>query len=169
MNAFLRHHAHDIAFSYRCFDRIVCNAYIQRFLWRDGVYGFLRHERGASAINPAYFRSISTAYHRWLEAQIAEAGLPIIEPPADVRREEWVEPYYRALGDRAGARRLDRAGPPTDPRSGRRGCVSLLLRPDLARRLTDHPQVVEGAKHGGAVAGDPGVAPQVQQGHSLQR
>jgi hypothetical protein len=55
--------------------------------------------------------------------------------------------------------RRDHAGPdvvqppPSDPRSGRRGCVSLLLRPDLARRLIDHPQVVEGAKHGGAVAG----------------
>src|SRR5262249_48993963 len=59
--------------------------------------------------------------------------------------------------------------PPTDPRSGRTGCVSLLLRPDLERRLIDYPQVVEGAKHGGAVAGDPGVAPQVPQGPPLQR
>jgi hypothetical protein len=41
MNAFVRHHQQDIAFSYSCFDRVVCNAYIQHLQWCGSIVNFL--------------------------------------------------------------------------------------------------------------------------------
>jgi hypothetical protein len=102
MNAFVRHHQPAIAFTYHCFDRIVFNAYIQRLMWGGGVAGFLRHQRQAKAVTPAYLRGIANTYHAWLEQEASQAGLSIVEPPRDVRRQDWVEPYYRRLGEQPG-------------------------------------------------------------------
>jgi hypothetical protein len=102
MNAFVRHHQPAIAFAYSCFDRLLLNAYIQRLMCPGGVVSFLRDQRQASAITPAYLRNISSTYHHWLQEQAQQAGLEIVQPPPGVRREDWVAPYYQQLGDQAG-------------------------------------------------------------------
>jgi hypothetical protein len=103
-NSFVRHHRHLIRFGYSCFDRIICNGFIPQFQHseRGGtIVWFLRQQRQMQTPTRAYFSKISHEYHEWLTAQAQQAGAAIIEPP-DVRREDWVEPYYQQLGDRPG-------------------------------------------------------------------
>jgi hypothetical protein len=102
MNAFVRHHQPAIAFHYSCFDRILLHGYIRALQFGGSIVSFLRHRRQAKCVSPNYLRLISSNYHRWLEEQARQAGLDIVTPPPDVRRCDWVEPYYRQLGDQPG-------------------------------------------------------------------
>jgi hypothetical protein len=102
MNAFVRHHAPAIAFSYSCFDRVLLHGYIRALQFGGSIVSFLRQRRQASRVTPHYLRGISGAYHAWLADQVRQADLPLAEPPAGVRRHDWVEPYYRRLGDQSG-------------------------------------------------------------------
>jgi hypothetical protein len=99
MNAFVQHHRELIDFQYSCFDRILCYAGIQPFQWSSGhVSSFLRQRRQIQTVTPRTLRNISSDYHLWLTEQAAQTGVPIVEPPPDVRRDEWVQPYYQDLG-----------------------------------------------------------------------
>lgn len=102
MNAFVTHHQESIRFSYSCFDRILLNAIVQVLQYPASVVGFLKDKRQATALTPAYFRSISTEYHQSVQALAAERQIDIVEPPKDVRREDWVEPYFRRLHGQPG-------------------------------------------------------------------
>lgn len=102
MNAFVRHHAPAIAFAYSCFDRLLCNAFIPHLQWGGSMVSFLRDRRQVPVRSPAFFRQVSGAYHRWLEEEVRQADLPLVEPPAHVRRDDWVNPYFQALGEQPG-------------------------------------------------------------------
>jgi hypothetical protein len=102
MNAFLQHHAPAIAFSYHCFDRLLLHGYIRALQFGGSIVTFLRQRRQAKLVSPDYLRRISLDYHRWVEGQAQQAGLAIVTPPPDVRRHDWVEPYYRALEEQPG-------------------------------------------------------------------
>jgi hypothetical protein len=97
MNDFVRHHRESIRFGYHCFDRMLCNVMIQRLQWPAAVVRFLRDARQADDLTPGYFRNISSQYHTWLTDRALALGVPIVEPPAKVRRDEWVEPFFRSL------------------------------------------------------------------------
>jgi hypothetical protein len=102
MNAFVEHHQDSIRFSYSCFDRILLNAIIQPLQYPASVVGFLKDKRQATALTPAYFRAISSDYHQFVQAFAAERHIEIVEPPKDVRREDWVEPFFRRLHGQPG-------------------------------------------------------------------
>ena len=104
MNAFLRHHRSLIRFGYHCFDRILCTARVPAFLNRGSVVWFLKNRRHANRLTSAFFRSISNEYHAWLEEQVQHAGIPLVDAPADpdIRRHDWVQPYYQQLGTPTG-------------------------------------------------------------------
>jgi hypothetical protein len=102
VNAFIRHHQSLIRFGYSCFDRILCLGGIQAFQRPAFVAHFLKQHRHARPVTPAFLRRISADYHRWLEDKAARAGVPIVEPAAEVRREEWVRPYFERHGQRPG-------------------------------------------------------------------
>src|SRR3954466_12521502 len=97
MNAFLEHHQQAISLNYSCFDRILLNGVIQVLQNPACVVGFLKVKRQATEVTPAYFRSISTDYHGFVNALAERRHIEIIQPPKDVRREEWVEPFYEKL------------------------------------------------------------------------
>ncbi len=97
MNVFVEHHQDSIRFSYSCFDRMLLNAIIQVLQYPASVVGFLRDKRQASALTPSYFKSISTDYHHFVQTLAQERGIAIVEPPKDIRREDWVEPFYQHL------------------------------------------------------------------------
>lgn len=97
MNDFVRHHRESIRFGYRCFDRMLCSVMIQRLQWPAAVHHFLTQVRHASDITPGYLRTISAQYHAWLAQQALAVGVPIVEPPPNVRRDEWVEPFFQRL------------------------------------------------------------------------
>lgn len=102
MNAFVEHHQESIRFAYSCFDRILLNAVIQVLQSPARVVGFLKNRRQVESLTPAYFKSVSTDYHQFVQALAEERNLQILEPPKGVRREEWVEPFYQGLRGHAG-------------------------------------------------------------------
>ena len=102
MNRFVEHHRDSIRFEYSCFDRILLNAIIQPLQQPAIIVGFLDRYRRVPAITKAYFRQVSEEYHRWVESLARTRGIQIVEPPKGVRREQWVEPYYQALGGQDG-------------------------------------------------------------------
>jgi hypothetical protein len=97
MNAFIEHHQSSVRFAYSCFDRILLNAVVQVLQYPAAVVGFLKEKRHVEALTPAYFKSISRDYHTFVEQLAQERQIEIVVPPKDVRREDWVEPFYRRL------------------------------------------------------------------------
>jgi hypothetical protein len=102
MNSFVEHHQQSIRFAYSCFDRILFNAIIQPLQQPAVVVGYLDKIRHAPTLAPKYFRQISEDYHRWVEDMAQSRRLQIVEPPKGVRREDWVEPFYRRLRSPSG-------------------------------------------------------------------
>jgi hypothetical protein len=102
MNAFVEHHQGSVRFAYSCFDRILLNAVIQVLQHPASVVGFLKEKRQAPALTPRYFRSISCDYHTFVETLAEQRQVEIVQPPKDVRREDWVEPFYKHLHGQPG-------------------------------------------------------------------
>jgi hypothetical protein len=105
MNSFMRHHRNAIRFGYSCFDRIICNGMIPAFQHsqRSGtVVWFLRTHRQAQELNRAYFARIANDYRDHVIQLATADDIPIVEPQADCRREDWVEPYYQRLHGQPG-------------------------------------------------------------------
>src|SRR5664279_3199894 len=102
MNAFIEHHQPAIRFDYSCFDRVVLNGVIQVLQNPACVVGFLKEKRQATQVTPAYFRGISTEYHHFVQALAEQRHVEIVPPPKDVRRDEWVEPFYEKLQGQSG-------------------------------------------------------------------
>jgi len=95
MSAFVTHHQDSIRFNYSCFDRILLNAVVQVLQHPASVVGFLKDKRQATALTPTYFRSLSTQYHQSVQALAAEHQIEIVVPPKEVRREDWVQPFFQ--------------------------------------------------------------------------
>jgi hypothetical protein len=102
LHAFVRHHQRWLHFGYSCFDRILCRAFIPALQSLGTVVHFLKGARQAPALTPAYFRRISADYHTFIAAEAQQAGVAIVEPPRDVRRADWVAPFFQNLGTRPG-------------------------------------------------------------------
>ena len=102
MNAFIEHHQQAIRFDYSCFDRILLNGAIQVLQNPACIVGFLKEKRLATQVTPAYFKAISTDYHHFVQALAEQRHVEIVQPPKDVRREEWVEPFYQQLQGQIG-------------------------------------------------------------------
>jgi hypothetical protein len=102
VNPFIEHHLDSIQFQYSCFDRMLLNAIVQPMQRPAMIVGFLDKCLGVPSITKAYFRRVSEAYHRWVGEIALAQGVQIVEPPKHVRREDWVEPFYQALGSTSG-------------------------------------------------------------------
>jgi hypothetical protein len=102
VNPFVEHHQQSIRFQYSCFDRMLLNAVVQTMQQPAMIVGFLDTYRHVPSITRAYFRQVSDDYHRFVSRLAAQQDVPIVEPPKGVRREDWVEPYYRRLGSQCG-------------------------------------------------------------------
>ena len=102
MNSFVKHHAKWIRFVYSCFDRVVFNVIVPAWQCTAVLVGLLQKRRGVQAISRAYLKSVSEEYHTLIQAMAAEQGTPVVRPPKDVRRDEWVEPFYRRLHGQPG-------------------------------------------------------------------
>ena len=63
MNAFYEHHQHNIAFHYRCFDRLLLHAAIQPFQQPERVMGFFWSYRQLDPVSRQVLREIASQYH----------------------------------------------------------------------------------------------------------
>lgn len=97
MNAFVEHHRRSIRLEYSCFDRILFNAIIQPLQVPAVIVGWLDQYRHVPSITRKYFRQVSEDYHRFVQELAERRKVEILEPPKGVRRDEWVDRYYRSL------------------------------------------------------------------------
>jgi hypothetical protein len=102
MNSFVTHHAKWIRFVYSCFDRVVFNVIVPSWQCAAVLVGLLQKRRGVQGISRSYLKSVSEEYHATVRTMAVENGIPIVQPPKDVRRDEWVEPFYRRLHGQSG-------------------------------------------------------------------
>jgi hypothetical protein len=94
MNAFYEHHQNNIAFHYRCFDRILLNATIQPFQQPERVMGFFWTYRHLYPVSRQVLRDIATQSHNWAQYASRKWGAPILNAP-EGRRDDFVAPYFR--------------------------------------------------------------------------
>ncbi len=102
MNPFIEHHQQSIRFQYSCFDRMLLNAVVQPMQRPALIVGYLDKCKRVPSITRAYFRQVSEDYHCFVSQLASTQGVQIVEPPKGVRREDWVEPFYKAFGRRFG-------------------------------------------------------------------
>ena len=102
MNPFVEHHRQSIRFQYSCFDRMLLNAVVQPMQRPAFIVGFLDKCKHVPSITRAYFRQVSEDYHEFVADLAVKQRIQIVEPPKGVRREDWVEPFYKSFGRRFG-------------------------------------------------------------------
>lgn len=90
-----------VQFAYTCWDRIVLNGYLERLQRPENLIYFFHDIVGVDAIEPAVLEQRTNAYKAWVRRMAEEYGIPVLAappaPPKGVRKEEFVEPYYRRL------------------------------------------------------------------------
>jgi hypothetical protein len=102
MNSFVRHHAKWVRFVYSCFDRVVFNVIVPAWQCAAVLVGLLQKRRGVGAISRAYLKAVSEEYHGMVRTLATDNGIPVVTPPRHIRRDEWVEPFYRRLHGQPG-------------------------------------------------------------------
>jgi hypothetical protein len=94
MNAFYEHHKDNIAFGYRCFDRLLLNGLIQPFQQPERVIGFFNTYRQVYPVSRDVLRDIAKQFHNWVVNRSQKWDAPILEAPED-RRDKFLDPYFR--------------------------------------------------------------------------
>ena len=95
-----------VQFAYTCWDRIVLNGYIERLQRPENLVYFFHDVVGIACIEPAVLEQRTNAYKAWVRRVTDELGIPVLAappaPPKGVRKEDFVQPYYRRLKESEG-------------------------------------------------------------------
>ena len=92
-----------VQFVYTCWDRIVLNGYIERLQRPENLIYFFHDVVGIACIEPAVLEQRTGAYKAWVRRITDEQGIPVLPaPPKGVRKDDFVQPYYRSLKGAAG-------------------------------------------------------------------
>jgi hypothetical protein len=87
-----------VQFVYTCWDRIVLNGYLERLQRPEYLVHFFHDVVGIPCIEPAVLEQRTIAYKAWVRQFTDERGIPVLQaPPKPVRKEDFVQPYYRRL------------------------------------------------------------------------
>lgn len=95
MNSFYEHHKNSIRFGYRCFDRILLSGTIQPFLQPERVLGFFNTYREGQRVTRSVLTDIAGQYQNWVVNRAGNWGAPVLEDPAEDRRDDFVAQYFR--------------------------------------------------------------------------
>ena len=76
MSAFYQHHKNNIAFHYRCFDRLLLNATLQPFQQPERVRGFFGSYRQLYPVSRPVLRDIASPYHHGVQYCSRKSGAP---------------------------------------------------------------------------------------------
>ena len=86
---------------YTCWDRIVINGYIDRLQRPANLIYFFHEVVGIDCIEPAVLEQRTNAYRAWVRRITEDQGIPVLAappaPPRGVRKEDFVQPFYRRL------------------------------------------------------------------------
>ncbi len=87
-----------VQFVYTCWDRIVLNGYIERLQRPENLIYFFHDVVGVDCIEPSVLEQRTKAYKAWVRRITDELAIPVVSaPPKGVRKEDFVQPYYRHL------------------------------------------------------------------------
>src|SRR5438552_10482962 len=87
-----------VQFVYTCWDRIVLHGYLERLQRPESLVYFFHDVVGIDCIEPAVLEQRTKAYKAWVRRMTDELGIPVVAaPPKGVRKEEFVQPFYRRL------------------------------------------------------------------------
>ncbi len=90
-----------VQFVYSCWDRIVLNGYIERLQRPENLIYFFHDIVGVACIEPTVLEQRTNAYKAWVRRMAEEHDIPVLTappaPPKGVRKEDFVEPFYRRL------------------------------------------------------------------------
>jgi hypothetical protein len=87
-----------VQFVYTCWDRIVLNGYLERLQRPEYLVHFFHDVVGIPCIEPAVLEQRTNAYKAWVRQFTDEHDIPVLQaPPKGVRKEDFVQPYYRRL------------------------------------------------------------------------
>jgi hypothetical protein len=92
-----------VQFVYTCWDRMVLNGYIERLQRPENLVYFFHDIVGVACIEPALLEQRTNAYKAWVRRMTDEQGIPVLPaPPKGVRKENFVQPFYRRLNGAEG-------------------------------------------------------------------
>ncbi len=90
-----------VQFVYTCWDRIVVNGYIERLQRPENLIYFFHDVVGIACIEPKVLEQRTNAYKGWVRRMAEEHAIPVLAappaPPKGVRKEDFVERFYRRL------------------------------------------------------------------------
>jgi len=90
-----------VQFVYTCWDRIVLHGYLERLQRPESLIYFFHDVLGVACIDPDVLEQRTKIYKAWVRGVTDEAGIPVVAappaPPSGVRKEEFVQPFYRRL------------------------------------------------------------------------
>ena len=90
-----------VQFVYICWDRMVLHGYLERLQRPESLIYFFHDVLGVACIDPAVLEQRTKIYKAWVRGVTDEAGIPVVAappaPPRGVRKEEFVQPFYRRL------------------------------------------------------------------------
>jgi len=87
-----------VQFASTCWDRVVLHGYLERLQRPAGLVWFFHEVVGVACIDPAVLEQRTKAYKAWVRSVTDDAGIPVVTaPPKGVRKEDFVQPFYRRL------------------------------------------------------------------------
>jgi hypothetical protein len=92
----------QIRLTYGCPDRIVIRGYYDALQREDNIRHFFKDVVGLPVVDSDALASRTIAYRKWLDAFVREQRIDRVVAPKRERKEDFVQPYYRRLGDREG-------------------------------------------------------------------
>lgn len=92
----------QISLSYGCPDRIVIRGYYPALQRPENITHFFHDVVGVSTVDSAALAGPTERYKNWLDAYVRHHHIQRAAAPKGVRKEDFVQPYYRRLGQDEG-------------------------------------------------------------------
>lgn len=91
-----------ISLGYGCLDRIVIRGYYPALQREENIVHFFQDVVGAPIIDSGALASRTLSYRQWLDDYVRDHHIERLPAAKGVRKEDFVQPYYRRLGQREG-------------------------------------------------------------------
>lgn len=92
----------QISLAYGCLDRVVLRGYYPALQREDTIVHLLRDVTGAAVVDSGALASRTARYRAWLDDYVRDHHIERLAAEKGVRKEDFVQPYYRTLGGQEG-------------------------------------------------------------------
>jgi hypothetical protein len=92
----------QILLAYGCPDRLVIRGYYAALQREANIEHFFHNVVGVPVIDSDVLASRTVAYMKWVDRFVKDNRIERVRPPKGARKEDFVRPYYRRLGEREG-------------------------------------------------------------------